>query len=138
WHPAKNTGFTGGTVMKKDVATIVTDRIIEALERGVAPWARPWKRVGGHGPTSLSSGKHYRGINVLILETTAMLEGYNSQYWATYKQIEARGGQVRKGEKGTPIVLFKPVVKKDADGNEAEDKKYLLMRYFNVFNLDQC
>ena len=122
--------------MKRDVADIVTDRIIEALEAGVAPWARPWKRLGGHGPTSLATGKPYRGVNVLILETTSMIEGYNSPYWATFKQIKDRGGNVRKGEKGTPVILWKPIEKKGE--NEGDDaKKYLLMRYFNVFNLDQ-
>ena len=32
--------------MSKKVYQIVTDRIIEALDRGVVPWAKPWK--GGH------------------------------------------------------------------------------------------
>jgi antirestriction protein ArdC len=121
--------------MKNDIATVVTDRIIAALEQGVAPWARPWKRVSGYGPTSLATGKPYRGVNVLILETTAMLEGYGSPYWATYRQISERGGNVRKGEKGTPVVLWKRVEKKTE--NEDEQSSYALLRYFNVFNLDQ-
>lgn len=159
---------------KQDVARIVTDRIIEALEQGVAPWARPWKRVGGRGPTSLATGKPYRGINTLILETTAMLEGYSSPYWVTYNQAKARAveaaqaegrtlvektgktgrkywvevtdegetiffGGVRKGEQGTPVVLWKPIRKTgvDSDGNERDDS-YLLLRYFTVFNVEQC
>jgi antirestriction protein ArdC len=122
--------------MKKDVATIVTDRIIEALEKGIAPWARPWKRIGGVGPTSFASGKPYRGINVLILEATAMLEGYTSQYWVTYNQAKKLGGNVRKDEKGTPVVLWKPI-RKENEAGEVE-REYLLMRYFTVFNLDQC
>jgi antirestriction protein ArdC len=120
--------------MKREIADIVTDRLIEALEQGIAPWTRPWKSVGD-GPTSLATGKPYQGINTLLLETTAMLFGYTSQHWATYKQIESRGGNVRKGEKGTPVVLWKRVAKKDEQG---EEKTFSFLRYFTVFNLDQC
>lgn len=123
--------------MKQDVSTVVVQRIIEALEEGVAPWVRPWK-AGFGAQTSLSTLKPYRGINTLILETTAMLRGYESHYWGTYKQLSERGGQVRKGEHGTPVVLWKPVRKTIEVDGEEQDDSYLLMRYFNVFNAEQA
>jgi len=123
--------------MSADVATVVTDRIIAALENGTVPWSRPWSRVQGYGPTSLSSGKEYRGVNNLILECESMVKGYGSPFWATFNQAKAHGGAVRKGEKATPIVLWKPVDKKPE--KEGDDPgKYLLMLYFNVFNAEQC
>lgn len=38
-------------------------------------------------------------------------------------------------EKGTQVVLWKPVKKKETDG---ERRDYLLLRYFTVFNVEQC
>lgn len=120
---------------KKDVYEIVTARVIDALEQGVVPWHQPWKAKGQARPLSLSTGKPYRGINVWTLAITAMSRGYESPYWVTFKQAKERGGSVRKGEKGTAVVLWKPVARKDSDG---EESTYLLLRYYTVFNLDQC
>lgn len=159
---------------KADAYNVVTDRIIEALESGTVPWHKPWKTLAGHGPTSLQTGKPYRGINVWLLSLTAHAAGYSSPYWATFKQAKERAvssakaegreiievpsrkggtsyyemidgerrpflGGVRKGEKGTQIVLWKPVRKTEQDeGGEDVEKRYLILRYFTVFNVEQC
>lgn len=124
---------------KKDAYEVVTARIIEALEKGIVPWHKPWKNVHADGaPRSLASGKRYRGINVWTLSVTALLEGYSSPYWLTFKQAKERGGTVRKGEHGTQIVLWKPIRKTVEENGKREDRKFLLMRYFTVFNADQC
>jgi len=115
-----------------DIAGIVTDRIIAAMEKGTVPWQKPW--TGHGGPTSLSSGKTYRGINYLILELVQQAEGYELPLWGTYKQFQAMGGSVNKGEKGTPVVLWKPMEKQNSDG---ETESFMLMRYFTVFNIAQ-
>jgi antirestriction protein ArdC len=121
--------------MSKDVYTIVTDSIIEALEAGTVPWSRPWRDVGGK-PLSLATNKPYRGVNVFLLTLQSMSKGYTSPYWLTFKQAKERGGSVRKGEKGTQIVLWKPV-KKEGE-TEGERKDYMLLRYYTVFNAEQC
>jgi antirestriction protein ArdC len=46
-----------------------TDRIIEALQKGVVPWERPW--VIGQ-PLNAETGRRYRGINRLLLDFTAL------------------------------------------------------------------
>ena len=33
--------------------------------------------------------------------------GHNSKWWATYNQWRSLGGQVRRGEKATQIILYK-------------------------------
>ncbi len=43
------------------------------------------------------------GINVLILWATVIDGQYASQRWLTYRQAQAAGGTVRKGERGTTI-----------------------------------
>ena len=52
-------------------------------------------------PADLSSGRRYRGINVLLLSLKAMQRGYSANRWITYPQAKALGAQVRKGESGT-------------------------------------
>lgn len=121
---------------KIDAHQVITDRIVELLENGTAPWRRPWSAFAGAGslPTSLSTGHPYRGINVMILHVEAMIRGVSSNYWGTYKQIQARGGQVRGGEKGTQIVFWKTVRVEDKNG---DTKTIPMMRLFTVFNADQ-
>jgi antirestriction protein ArdC len=121
---------------KKDPYQLVTDRIVEALEAGVVPWHRPWKTLAGGGPTSLSTGKPYRGVNVFTLGVTEVMRGYESSYWTTFQQAKERGGMVRKGEKSTPVVFWKAIEKRDDAGNVTE--KFGFLRYFSVFNAEQC
>ena len=122
------------TKTKVDGYQVITDRIIESLEMGTVPWRKPWRSVEGFGPTSLSTGKEYRGINHLMLSMQSMAAGYGSIYWGTYRQIDAQGGQVRKGEKSTQVVLWKPF-KKEVDGKE---QTFLMLRLFAVFNAEQA
>jgi antirestriction protein ArdC len=79
-------------------------------------------------------GRAYRGINLWLL--TAM--GYESPYWLTFKQAEKLGGTVKKGEKGTIVVLWQPFEKMvtDDDGKTTK-KRWLTLRYYRVFNVAQ-
>lgn len=82
-----------------DVYSTVTDRILKQLEAGVIPWRKTWTTGL---PVSLTTGREYRGINLLILSTA----GHRSRYWVTFRQALRLGGHVRKGEKGTPVVYW--------------------------------
>jgi antirestriction protein ArdC len=120
---------------KKNPYEIVAESIIKSLEDGNIPaWRKTWVSANNF-PTSLSSKKAYRGTNQLLLMFATMANGYGSMWWGTYKQIEASGGKVRKGEKSTPVVLWKPIETTNKDGVL---KKSAVMRYFNVFNADQA
>jgi len=119
---------------KVDGYQIITDKIVAELENGTVPWRKPWRSVEGFGPTSLSTGKEYRGINTLMLSMQSMAAGYSSIYWGTYRQIAELGGQIRKGEKSTEVVLWKPF-KKEVDGKE---QSFLMLRLFRVFNAEQA
>lgn len=108
----------------------ITDRIIATLETGIIPWRKEWKTDGcGALPVNFYTKKPYRGINVLTL----LCSGYSSRYWMTYNQAKEMGGQVRKGEKSSPIVFWQ--FKKDK--LTGEEKKFAFAKQFNVFNLDQ-
>ena len=125
---------------KFDIYQHVTDRIITALEEGVVPWRKPWAEDGFH--MSLSTGNPYRGMNQLLLGIQSWPEygDYKSPWWGTYKQITERGGQVRKGEKGTQIVYWGSFEPKKGTPNPKTGKvdPVWLARYFSVFNADQA
>ena len=118
-----------------DLYQTVTDRIVELLEAGTAPWRSPVMGSEIGQPISLTTGKPYRGVNVFLLAMSAMAGGYRSRYWMTYKQAAERGGQVRKGERSTLAVFWK--LYETEDRKTGEEKKVPLLRYYNVFNADQ-
>src|ERR1041385_8397148 len=111
------------------VYEIITDRMIKLLEQGTVPWHKPW-RSGGE-PKNLQSGKEYRGVNVFLLSSA----GYREPWWLSYKQAQARGGQVKRGEHGLPVVYWNWTEKKDSQG---KTKKIPFLRYYTVFNAQQC
>ena len=123
---------------RRDVEAEITARVIEALEGGTVPWSKPWT-AAGLLPTSFSTGRAYRGINVWLLSMTAAAKGYGSPYWLTYRQAEEHGGNVRKGEKGTLVVFWKilKVADKDPAAKKDATKNVPLMRHYVVFNLEQ-
>ena len=83
----------------------VAEKLIEQLRQGTAPWQKPWVpgEPGANMPVNPVTGKRYRGINVLQL----MMQERADQRWLTYKQAEAAGAQVLRGEKGTSIQYWK-------------------------------
>jgi antirestriction protein ArdC len=88
-------------------------------------------------PRSLSTGKPYRGCNVFLLHMEAAVKGYASPWWGTYRQIKERGGQVRKDETGTDVILWKPI---QVDDKERPGKRKMIffLRTFRVFNAEQA
>ena len=53
-----------------DLYQHVTDQIVAALDQGVRPWVKPWstEHLAGRVSRPLRAcGKHYRGINCLVL-----------------------------------------------------------------------
>mgnify|MGYP003674540309 CR=1 FL=1 len=114
---------------KADVYQIVTDQILEQLEKGTVPWRKPWASVGL--PANVVSGKAYQGINLLLLG----FQSYPTQYWCTFKQAKAMGGNVKKGEKSSIVTFWKFLEKKQDDGTV---KKIPMLRYYRVFNIAQC
>jgi N12 class adenine-specific DNA methylase/antirestriction protein ArdC/phage/plasmid primase-like uncharacterized protein len=90
---------------KKAFHEVIAEKLIEQLQQGTAPWQRPWQpgEPSAFSPMNPITGKRYRGINAIQL----MMEGRSDQRWLTYKQAVAVGGQVMKGEKGTPVQYWK-------------------------------
>lgn len=122
----------------------VTARIIAELEQGRLPWVQPWDGTACRCsmPHNAGTGRRYSGINVLIL-WAAVIEGrYTSQRWLTYRQAQAAGGNVRKGERGTNVCYADRFTPKDeqsrAQDEDRDARKVAFLKRFAVFNVDQC
>ena len=121
-----------------DVYQIVTDRILEQLEKGVCPWQKPW-HGGLEGAVSYVTGRPYSLLNQLLL-------GKEGEY-LTFKQVKEMKGKIKKDAKSQMVVFFKLIPSKDfkktkdEDGNEKmeeEVKMIPVLRYYNVFHIDDC
>lgn len=98
--------FKRGTDMepKKPFHEVVAENLIKQLETNTAPWQKPWEPgQAGFMPINPTTGNRYKGINAIQL----MSQNHDDNRWMTYKQAEAVGAQVRKGEKGTPVQYWK-------------------------------
>ena len=120
--------------MSNAIYTEVTETIIKQLESGAMPWIKPWK-ADSTADKNFISQKPYQGINRLILGLSSMVSGFDTPVWASYKQWDSLGCQVRKGEKGTKIVFFSPVTKENKTTGESEI--YNLLKSYYVFNASQ-
>lgn len=127
--------------MARDVYAEVTDQIVEALERGTAPWRRPWRERGLQ--RSLQSDRPYRGINQLLLQVRQQARGYRSPHWTTYRAARKAGGHVRRGERGTTVVFWRMLRVRDEASDNPEPteprakKRIPFARLYTVFNTDQ-
>ncbi len=133
---------TGGKTMKRNIAEEITGRILEDLEKGVAPWEKPWQVGRGLPmPMNASTKKHYRGINVFALWDEQAKKGFSSPAWVTFNQAKALRGTVKKGEKGTGVVFYKRLAKTHSlnldDEVMLEEQTFWVLRTYTVFNLDQ-
>jgi len=104
----------------------ITDRIISQMEEGVIPWQKPW--IASGKAISHATGKAYSLLNQMLL-------GCPGEY-LTFKQCEAAGGKVKKGEKASMVVFWKWIEQEDEETHEKKEVPFL--RYYNVFHIDQC
>ena len=119
------------TTARTNPYEVMTDRILALLAQGTIPWQQPWDSAMGL-PRNLVSQRAYRGINVWLL--TAM--GYASPFWATFHQVKAAGGRVRKGAHGVPVVFWK-AYEGPADPETGTAEKRFVLRQYTVFNAAQ-
>jgi len=111
---------------------VVVERILTLLEQGTVPWHRPWDPAVG-APRNIR-GTVYRGINALVLGC----QGYESPFWLTRRQVHQLGGRICRGERGTPVLLWKWIERPAGlESGSAETASYPLVRYYHVWNTGQ-
>lgn len=128
----------------QEAAAHVTAEIARFLEQGVMPWRAPWDAARAHAATPgmplRATGEAYRGANVVLLWAAQAARGYGRRTWITYKQAEALGTQVRKGEKACPVIYYGSAPVRDgapANDPDADGKTYRFLKLFHVFNVEQ-
>lgn len=122
---------------KGNVYELVTNKVLEALKNGVAPWQKPWD--GGNGYISHESGKPYSYLNGILI---AMDGGKVGEY-LTMNQIQKEGGKLKKGAKSKLVVFYKMAEYKQKKLNEDNIEEeivkiYPTLKYYLVFHIDDC
>ena len=125
--------------MAAQLDTILAE-ITARLETGVLPWRQPWASGSVPQRPLRADGQPFSGSNLLLLAMRAAAVGYVSPYWLTFQQALAQGGCVRRGEKGSPALLYKTRVKEGEPDRPGEDEPVRVLRFakpYVVFNADQ-
>lgn len=128
-------------MIRPDVYKRVTDRIISDLKQEVRPWQKPWNAEYTEGRIIRPlrhNGTPYRGVNVLLLWIEALAQGFASPTWMTFKQANALGAHIRKGEHGGLVVYADRYTKTKTDGTgEQMEEEIPFMKGYTVFNVEQ-
>lgn len=71
-------------------------RVLEAIEKGDAPWQKPWKQGQLlELPKNLTTDQNYKGVNLINLA----MSGFNDPRWMTFNQAKEMNCFVKKGQK---------------------------------------
>ena len=127
------------TTNKSNVYDLVTERIIEQMNKGIIPWQKPWNIVATNGTNSAINyvtRKAYSPLNQMLL-------GESGEY-LTWKQIESLKGKVKKGANSHIVVFYttteytREIKDTDETGKETtrtEEYKIPVLKYYRVFHL---
>jgi antirestriction protein ArdC len=122
----------------RDLYQEITDKIVAELEKGTAPWVKPWRSTAGlNSPMNITTKRPYSGVNVVLLWMACSANGWSHPHFLTFKQAKEAGGTVRGGQKGTQICFLKQLRVKDKVDPDKEKTIGMLKTYY-VFNVAQC
>lgn len=120
------------------------EKLIDAIVDGInKTQSLPWDngRLNDLSPINHVSKKKYHGVNRVMLRFfTRMIEAPNQEF-LTFLQAKKAGGNVKRGEKGCPIVFFtwwdtKRKCPEDQDSDKAD--VIPLVKSSTVFDVSQC
>jgi antirestriction protein ArdC len=135
-----NTNTTTNRKMKQDAFIASVIDAFSTPEKWRKTWITPAAK-------SLSTGKHYDGVNLLSLKYAAIEKGFGFPLFGTYEKLKDMGLQVRKGETGTTVVYWFFIEPDKAtkaereaakeEGETLSSKRIPVLKMFTVFNIDQ-
>lgn len=137
-HTMKKAASKKAAKVAPDMYQVITNRIIEQLEKGTLPWRKTWSSYGL--AKNYVSGKTYKGINMLMMN---FFSPHAIPYYLTFNQVKELGGRVKNGAKAEQVIFFKMLFKDKNDNTiskeaaeTAEGVKVLkFLKYYNVFNV---
>lgn len=121
---------------QKELRQEFVDKILAQIEAGTAFWQRPWELRNVRLPYNAATGKRYRGCNIAYLLGSALDKGFADNRWASYQQAQAKGWQVRKGERGSRVEFWGFREPKDDDETQ-NDRPAPFAKIYSVFNAQQ-
>lgn len=109
------------------VYEIITNKIIEKLEKGVIPWRMPWTNANA---VNWKTQIPYRGINNFLVEPGE---------YASKKQILEGGGRINREEMNKYHIIVYWLWKEKEDKETKEIKKFGKPLYYKVWEINkQC
>lgn len=146
--------------MKNQTTTTVsgTDRIVSAfadmmiktineLQHG---WRKTWITMSANGRPMNFCGREYNRMNEFFLYLYCESRGYKYPVFMTLKKANELGAHIKQGEKSVPVLFWmmyftdkngKRISEEEYDNLPAslqkECKKRPVLKYYNVFNVDQ-
>ena len=129
----------------EEIRKEITDRFVESIKKGLPPWRKMWVNSPNSGfPCNFFTGRHYSGINPMILMWSSFLYNFESKYWGTASSwLKYVGACPKKNEFETDVVLFRYIPKTDRKTGKVERNKHGLekavpiIRQFPLLNADQ-
>jgi antirestriction protein ArdC len=124
--------------MNKETMQRITENVVAKIEKDGLKWLKTWK--GGFKlPKNLESKKDYRGFNILSCLFTMDRLGTSNPYFLTFNQINKLKASIKQGEKGTPIVYYRMLERKEENEETGEDetRRWPMLRYYYVWNITQ-
>ena len=127
----------------------IANRIIQMMEADGLNWIKSW--IGNSAARNALTGHEYSGSNIFMTSFWMMDNECDDPRFVTKKQIDTRGGVIKKGEKGTPIFFYGTGEKKQEEkthdtlpehplGNgsaSASVRRYRFARIWYVWNVTQ-
>ncbi|OOV27762.1 hypothetical protein BXU11_09950 [Flavobacterium sp. LM5] len=137
----------GKPVSPDEIYDMVTKRMIDLIkDANKGDYKRAWKEEGYLVPYNFISKKAYRGVNVVML--TPLFGMLDNPYFLTFKQIQEKGGKIKKGSHGFRVIYYSTYDKQYTDDeieklntvieeNKLEkgaSRTIYFLKYYNVFN----
>jgi antirestriction protein ArdC len=132
------------------VYQIITDRIIESLNKGTIPWVSPYT---GKSHQNYISKHVYVGINALLLNMFAINNKYSSPFWLTYNQAKQKGWRIKSGAKSAIVTFWKTyssassptnqdieevtIGEENTENKTDKQKTAFVLRYHKIFNINE-
>jgi antirestriction protein ArdC len=108
----------------------------------VRPWHRPWNAEHAAGKITRPlrhNAVPYKGVNVVMLWSASVVNGYACPLWLTFKQALELGGSVKKGERGELVVYPDRITRCETDDKGEETERSIpFLKGYTVFNAEQC
>lgn len=116
----------------------ITEKIVRAIETGVGRFRLPWHAgvIPLATPVNAATERPYRGINIVALWADGAAKGYVTGYWASYRQWQQLGAQVRRNERGAIVVFFKEVTR-ELENDDQPEIRHIVARTYRAFNAHQ-